>query len=65
MLLEEFHKLKLYNEHGLESLKFRRWMRRRYMFYRTKTLNLPEYLSSLIPSDQHPYNTRKLDFAKT
>ena len=40
-------------------------MRRRYMFYRTKTLNLPEYLSSLIPSDQHPYNTRKLDFAKT
>ena len=32
---------KLYHELGLESLKFRRWMRRLCMFYKIKTLKLP------------------------
>ena len=40
-------------------------MRVRYMFYKIKTLNLPEYLFCLNPSDQHPYNTHNLDFAET
>ena len=34
---------KLYHELGLESLKFRRWMRRLYMPYKIKTCKLPEY----------------------
>ena len=35
---------KLYHELGLESLKFRRCMRRLYMPYKIKTCKLPEYL---------------------
>ena len=42
---------KLYNEFGLKSLKFRTWMRRLCMFYKTKILKTPEYLHYLIPND--------------
>ena len=49
---------KLYHELGLESLKFRRWMRRLCMFYKIKILKLPEYLYYLIPNDWRTYNTR-------
>ena len=60
---------KLYNELGLESLKFRRWMRRLCMFHQIKTLKLPEYLYNLISNDHQSYNTRnnillKLTFAE-
>ena len=48
---------KLYHELGLESLKFRRWMRRLCMFYKIKTLKLPEYLYNLISNDHQTYNT--------
>ena len=43
---------KLYKELGLESLKLRRWMRRFCMFYKIKTLKIPEYLYYLIPNDR-------------
>ena len=56
---------KLYNELGLESLKFRRWMRRLCMFYKIKTFKIPEYLYYLIPNDHRTYNTRNLDFVET
>ena len=56
---------KLYNELGLESLIFRRWMRRLCMFYKIKILNILEYLYYLIPNDRRTYNTWNLDFVKT
>ena len=37
-------KLKIYEEFGFESLKFRRWMRRLCGFYKIKTRGHPEYL---------------------
>ena len=60
---------KLYSELGLESLKFRRWMRRLCMFHQIKTLKLPEYLYNLISNDHQSYNTQnnilfKLTFAE-
>ena len=51
-------KIKLYKELGLESLKSRRWFRRLCCFYKMKTFGFPSYLSNLISSDFHSYNTR-------
>ena len=48
---------KLFNELGLESLKFRRSMIRLCMFYKIKTLKLLEYLYNLISNDHRTYNT--------
>ena len=56
---------KLYHELGLESLKFRRWMRRLCMFYKIKTLKLPEYLYNLISNDHQTYNTWNLYSVET
>ena len=56
---------KLYHELGLESLKFRRWMRRLCMFYKIKTCKLPEYLYDLISNDHQTYNTRNLYSVET
>ena len=42
---------KLYHVLGLESLKFRRRMRRFCNFYKIKTLKLPEYLYNFISND--------------
>ena len=39
---------KLHNEPGLESLKFRRWMRRLCMSCKIKTVTIPECLYYLI-----------------
>ena len=41
-------KLKIYEELGLESLKFRRWMRRLYVFYKIKAGGHSDYLYKLI-----------------
>ena len=35
---------KLYNELGIESLKFRRWFRRLCVFYKIKSTQIPKYL---------------------
>ena len=51
----------LYKELGLESLKFRRWLRRLCTFFKSKTSGKPEYLFNLIPTGQHSCNTRSLD----
>ena len=56
---------KLYNELGLKSLKFRRWMRRLYIFFKIRTLKIPKYLYYLIPNDRLIYNTRNQDFVET
>ena len=42
---------KLHHKLSLESLKFRRWMRRLCMFCKIKTLKLPESLYNLISND--------------
>ena len=47
---------KLYNELGLESLKYRRWFRKMCTFYKIKTAGVPQYLSGLIPQTNHLYN---------
>ena len=48
---------RLYNQLGLESLKFRRWFRKLCTFYKIKTTGVPQYLSDLIPQTNHLYNT--------
>ena len=50
--------MKLYNELGLESLKFRRWFRKLCLFFKIIKHGLPEYLFKLIPQSNHQYNTR-------
>ena len=56
---------KLYNELGLESLKFRRWFRRLCTLFEIKTYGKPEYLLNNIPSSQIHYNTRSADQVET
>ena len=63
--IRETSQTKLYHELGLKSLKFRRWMRRLCMFYKIKTLKLPEYLYNLISNDHRTYNTRNLYSVET
>ena len=46
---------RLYNELGLESLKFKRWFRKLCTFYKIKTTGVPQYLSDLIPQTNHLY----------
>ena len=48
---------RLYNELDPESLRFRRWFRKLCIFYKIKTVALPQYLSDLIPHTGHFYNT--------
>ena len=55
----------LYNELGLESLKFRRWFRRLRTFFKIKLHGKPEHLLSKIPSTQIYYNTRNADQFET
>ena len=54
-------RLKLYNEIGLESLKFRLWLRKLCTFYKIKTTGLLSYLSDLIPKSNHMYITLSLE----
>ena len=49
---------KLYNERGLQSLKFRRWFRQLCTFFNIKIYSKTEYLLNKIPSSQIHYNTR-------
>ena len=46
---------KLYDELGLESLKFRRWSRKLACFYKIQSTGLPKYLLQLIPTNNHSY----------
>ena len=52
--------LKIYNELGIESLKFRRWFRRL-----CRTTQIPKYLYELIPSETHIYSTRNSENVET
>ena len=54
-------RLKLYNEIGLESLKFRRWFRKLCTFYKIKIAGLPSYLYDFIPKSSHMYNNRSVE----
>ena len=56
---------KIYRELGVAFLKSRWWLRRHCMFYKIKTLQLPNYLYSMIPSHHHHYNTRNGDCVET
>ena len=57
--------MKLYNELGLESLKFRRLFRKLCLFFKIIKHGLPEYLFNLIPQSNHQYNTRTTEDIKT
>ena len=50
--------MKLYNQLGLESLKFRFWCRKLCLFFKIIKHGLPEYLFKLIPQSSHQYNTQ-------
>ena len=54
-------RLKLYNEIGLESLKFRQWFRKPCTFYKIKSTGFPSYLYDLIPKSSHMYNTGSVE----
>ena len=57
---------KLYNELGLESLKFRRWLVTRLCtLFKIKIHGKPEYLLNKIPSSQIHYSTRNTDQVET
>ena len=58
-------RLKLYNEIGLESLKFRRLFRKLCTFYKIKSSGLFSYLFDLIRKSSHMYKTRSLEDAAT
>ena len=58
-------KLKIYEELGLESLKFRRWMHHLCVFYKIKTKGHLEYLYKLILAKSSFYNTHNSDHIKT
>ena len=60
--IRETSQTRPYNDIGLESLKFRSWMRRLCIFYKIKILKLPKYLYYLIPNDWQIYNTRHSKF---
>ena len=49
---------RLYNELGLESLKFKR-------FLKIETVSVPQYLSDLIPKTSHLYDTRAAEYVAT
>ena len=57
--------LKIYNELGFESLKFRRWFRRVCVVYKIKTNQIPKYFYELLPTESHTYNTRNIENFET
>ena len=57
--------LKIYNELGFESLKFRRWFRGLCVFYKIKTPQIPKYLYELLPTESHTYNNRNIENVET
>ena len=48
----------MYKELGLETLKFRRWLKKLCCFYKIKNNGIPSYLPKLIPYEFHLYNIR-------
>ena len=65
MQLKEYLKLKALWWTGIWVLKFRRWFRWLWTFFKVKTSGKPEYVLNLIPTDQHSYNTQSLDKIET
>ena len=54
--IKKTSRLKLYNEIGLESLRFRPWFRKLCTFCKIKSTGLPSYLYDLILKSSHMYN---------
>ena len=57
--------LKIYNELGIESLKFRRWFRRLHLFFKISTTQIPKYLYEVVPSESHIYSTHNTENVET
>ena len=57
--------LKIYNELGFESLKFRRWFSQLCLFYKIKTTQIPKYLYELLPTESHTYKTCNIETVET
>ena len=47
---------RLYSEWDPESLKFKRWFRKRSVFYKIQTTGVPQYHNSILQND-HLYDT--------
>ena len=59
--IKETSQLKIYEELGLESLKFRRWFRHLCFLYKLRSTQTPKYLYNLIPLINCIYNTHNQD----
>ena len=57
--------LQIYNELGFESLKFRRWFKRLFIFYKIKIPQIPKYLNELLPTESLTYNTCNIENVET
>ena len=57
--------LKIYNELGFKSLKFKSWFRWLHAFYKFKTTHIPKYLYELLPTGSHIYNTCNIENVET
>ena len=57
--------LKIYNELGSKSLKFRRWFRQLCVFYKIKTTQIPKCLYELFPAESYTYNTCNIENVET
>ena len=57
MQLKGYPNLRIFDELGIESMKFRRWFRQLCVFYKIKTTQTPKYLYELLPTELHTYNT--------
>ena len=62
--IKETSQLKIYKELGIESLKFRSWFRRFFMFFKIKVTQIPKYLYELISSESQIYSTRNSKILK-
>ena len=51
---------KLFEELGLETLKFRQWLGRLCTLFKIKTTGLVKYLFKLIPQENHSHNTSSM-----
>ena len=57
--------LKIYNELGFKSLKFKSWFKWLRAFYKFKTTHIPKYLHELLPTGSHIYNTCNIENVET
>ena len=56
---------KLYEKLGLQTLKFRRWVRRTCALFKIKTSGLPKYTFELNPQEKLVHNAHSIVYVPT